>query len=179
MLRAVLLSVAVLSAPATLAQDASEPPTVEEAMTVPRLAEILIALDPEARGNGSAFELTIAELPVTIFTDAGADRMRAMIPIRSAEGMSREELERAMQANFDTALDARYAVANGRLWAVYIHPLSPLEKDQLISGLGQLANIALTYGNEYSGGALAFGGGDSARMQRERIEELLRRGRDI
>ncbi len=31
-----------------------------------------------------------------------------------------------MQANFDTALDARYAIAKGALWSTFIHPLSDL-----------------------------------------------------
>ncbi|MEL6426990.1 MAG: hypothetical protein AAFQ33_16205, partial [Pseudomonadota bacterium] len=124
-------------------------------MTIPRLAEIILSLDPEALGNGRVFELTIEGVPISIVTDPAADRMRAMVPIRSAAGMSAEEVVRVMQANFDTALDARYAIANGRLWSVFIHPLSPLEKDQLISALGQTVNIALTYGSLYSGGALA------------------------
>ena len=151
----------------------------EMPMDMDRFARILLALDPELRTDGRVFELTVSDVPMTVVTDPDADRMRALIPIRSAEGMSRGELERVMQANFDTALDARYAVAQGRLWAVFIHPLSPLERDQLISGIGQLVNLALTYGTDYSGGLFTFGGGDSARIQRERIEDLLRRGRDI
>ena len=86
---------------------------------------------------------------------------------------------RMMQANFDTALDARYAVAKGQLWAVFIHPLSPLKKDQLISSLGQTVNIARTYGTLYTGGALQFGGGDSPGIQRQLIEELLEKGEEI
>ena len=105
--------------------------------------------------------------------------MRAMVPIRAIDGMSEEDLRRVMQANFDTALDARYAVANGRLWGVYIHPLSPLRRDQLISGLGQTVNLALTYGGLFTGGALSFGGGDSVPLQRELIDRLLEKGQDI
>lgn len=157
-----------------LAPEGTEPP-----MTIPRLAEIILSLDPEALGNGRVFELTIEGVPVSIVTDPAADRMRAMVPIRSAAGMSAEEVVRVMQANFDTALDARYAIANGRLWSVFIHPLSPLEKDQLISALGQTVNIALTYGSLYSGGALAFGGGDAGNLQRQLIDDLLKRGEDI
>lgn len=84
-----------------------------------------------------------------------------------------------MQANFDSALDARYAVANGTLWAVFIHPLSPLEKNELISGLGQAVNVAKTYGTLYSGGGVQFGGGDSNDLQRHLIEDLLERGEEI
>ena len=158
MLRAIALLI-LLAVPAA-AQDA-EPP-----MTPTRLLEIVVALDPDARQTPNGAELTINAVPVLIVMDPFADRMRAMVPIRAASELSEEDLMRVMQANFDTALDARYAVANGRLWGTFIHPLSPLKRDQLISGLGQTVNLALTYGTLFTGGAMSFGNGDSAPLQR-------------
>jgi len=102
-----------------------------------------------------------------------------MAPIRSAEGVTEDDMRRMMQANFDTALDARYAIAQGRLWAVFIHPFRALEKDQLISGIGQTVNLALTYGNLYTGGALTYRGGDSPAIQRDLIDRLLKKGEPI
>ena len=151
----------------------------ETKMTAGRLLDILLALDPDTQPSGNGVELTIEDVPVLVIIDPAADRMRAMVSIRAVEGMSAEDLERVMQANFDTALDARYAVANGRLWGVYIHPLSPLKRNQLISGLGQTVNLALTYGGLFTGGALSFGGGDSVPLQRELIDRLLEKGQDI
>lgn len=148
-------------------------------MTLERMGEIVRALDPEAKAAGPAFQMTIDDVPVLIITDPLANRMRAMVPIRSAEGMTTEELERLMQANFDTALDARYAVAQGRLWGVFLHPLAQLERDQFISGLGQVVNVAKTYGTLYSSGEMQFGGGDSAPLQRQLIDRLLKKGQDI
>lgn len=148
-------------------------------MTLQRLGQIVAAIDPESRTNGRQFQLSIEDVPIIIFTDPVADRMRAMVPIRAADDMSSEEMLRVMQANFDTALDARYAVAQGRLWGVFIHPLSPLEKDQFISGLGQAVNLAKTYGSLYTGGAMSFGGGDSVPLQRQLIDRLLERGEEI
>ena len=148
-------------------------------MTLPRLAEIVSALDPEARLFGTMMEMTIDDVPVLIITDPGADRMRAMVPIRSATGIDPDEMMRLLQANFDTALDARYAVAQGRLWGLFIHPLSPLEKDQFISGLAQTVAVAQTYGSLYSGGALQFGGGDSGEIFRQLLDDLRERGQDI
>ena len=148
-------------------------------MTLQRLGEIVAALDPESRTNGRQFQLNIEDVPILIITDPVADRMRAMVPIRAASDMTDKEMLRVMQANFDTALDARYAVAQGRLWGVFIHPLSPLEKDQFISGLGQAVNLAKTYGSLYTGGAMSFGGGDSVPLQRQLIDRLLERGEEI
>ena len=114
-----------------------------------------------------------------VIADPAADRMRAIAPIREVEGIAPEDLHRMMQANFDSALDGRYAIAQGTLWAAFIHPLSPLEKNEFISGLGQVVNLAKSYGTLYSGGALTFSGGDSGALQRELIDELLELGEEI
>lgn len=160
-------------------EDSPAAPPVEPPMTLERLAEIVVALDEEAVFRGPSIEFTIADIPVILIADPRADRMRAMVPIRAAEGLEPEELMRLMQANFDTALDARYAVAQGRLWGVFIHPLSPLETAQFISGVAQTVNVARTYGQTYSGGAQVFGGGDSNGIYEQLLEELQRKGQEL
>lgn len=170
-----LIAISLFFSHSALAQEAvTEPP-----MTLERMNDILLVLDSETRTNGRQFHLTIEDVPVLIITDAVADRMRAMIPIRNSQDMTEKEIRRVMQANFDTALDARYAIAQDQLWATYIHPLSPLEKNQLISGLGQAVNLAKTYGSLYTGGAMSFGGGDSIPLQRQLIDKLLEKGEEI
>lgn len=163
----------ILTAFPLSAQEA-EPP-----MTGERMMEIILALDPEAQSQQNRLFLTIEDVPLVLVADVPSDRMRVMAPIRSADAVTEEDLRRMMQANFDTALDARYAIAQGRLWAVYIHPFRSLEKDQLISGIGQTVNLALTYGNLYNGGALAYRGGDSPAIQRDLIDRLLKKGDPI
>lgn len=188
MLRHLILIVAFVAlAPLAMAQEDDAPPPTEtpterlgEApMTMVRMAEIIRAIDPEAQTAGNAIQFTLDDIPLFVVADPGADRMRAMVPIRSADGLGPDELLRLMQANFDTALDARYAVAQGRLWGVFIHPLSPLEKDQLLSAFIQTINLARTYGQTYSGGALSYGGGDSNGIYRELLKELQDLGEDI
>lgn len=172
MTRWLALCLVALTLPAA-AQEAEAP------MTYERLGRIVFALDPEAEPQGPGFTMRIGGVPILVVTDQPADRMRAMSPIRPAEGLTQADLERMMQANFDSALDARYAIANGTLWSVFIHALSPLERDEFISGLGQVANVAQSYGTLYSGGALQFGGGDSGGLQRQLIDELLKKGEDL
>lgn len=164
----------ILLLPSKLAAQEAEP-----SMTLERMAGIVEAIDPDFSTNGAAFELTIQDVPVVIVTDVAADRMRAMVPIRGADALDEAELRRLMQANFDSALDARYAVANGRLWSVFIHPFGPLETAQLVSGLAQTVTAAQTYGTLYSSGGAQFGGGDSGALQEQLLERLLERGQDI
>jgi hypothetical protein len=163
----------------TQSPPAPQEQTLAPAMTLSRLAEIIFTLDENAISRGNAFEMTVGPVAVLVVTDPEADRMRAMVPIRTAEGLTEEELIRMMQANFDSALDARYALANGAVWAVFIHPLSSLTKEQFASGLGQTVNAAATFGTLYTGGEMQFGGGDSPPLQRQLIDELLKKAEEI
>lgn len=169
----------VMALPA-MAQEVDTPaPETEPPMTMVRMTQIIQAIDTEAQARGNMIMFTLDDIPLVVVADPVADRMRAMVPIRSAAGLSSDELMRLMQANFDTALDARYAVAQGRLWGVFIHPLSPLEKDQLLSAFVQTINVARTYGQTYSGGAITYGGGDSNGIYQDLLDELLRKGEEI
>ncbi|MBE0452360.1 type III secretion system chaperone [Roseovarius autotrophicus] len=174
MTRLLALLALLLPLPLFAAEDTPEPP-----MTLERLDAIIRALDPEAQTNGSMWQLTVNEVTVLIVTDESADRMRAITPVRKAEEVTPEEMTRLMQANFDSALDARYAIARDVLWSAFIHPLKPLEKNQLISGIGQVVNLAQSYGTLYSGGALQYGDGDSGALQRALIDDLLSKGEEI
>ena len=88
-------------------------------------------------------------------------------------------LLRLMQANFDSALDARYAIAQGALWSTFIHPLSSINDEDFVSGLGQTVNLVLTYGSSFASGGVVFGGGDSQVEQNQLIEELQDRTKEI
>ena len=176
MFRAICFSVMLLPVMA-LSQD--DPVVPEPPMTIDRLSEIVTALDPDVIMRGPAMEFTLEDIPIVVIADPGADRMRAMVPIASLEDVSAEEMTRMMQANFDTALDARYAVAQDRVWGVYIHPLAALERAEFLSGIAQTVNLARSYGSTYSGGAQVFGGGDSNGIYEDLLQDLLDRGQDI
>lgn len=177
---ALILSV-VMAAPLAAQAPDAPPPVVAPtgAMTPDRLIAILLRLDPEAGPSGGGIGLTIADVPLVVFMDPVANRMRAVVPIAAAEGLQADDLRRVLQANFDTALDARYAIAQGRLWSTYIHPLAELQPRQLISGLAQTVILAQTYGTAYASGSVAFGAGDSPEIFRELMEELLERGQAL
>lgn len=157
----------------------TDPAATAEPMTLARLEAILRAVDPALESNGAMFRLKVGEVQAIIVTDERADRMRILVPVRPTEGLTEADLQRMMQANFDSALDARYAIARGTLWSAFIHPLSPLGKDEFLSGLGQTVNLATSYGSLYASGGLVFQGGDSAPMHRQVIEDLLKKGEEL
>lgn len=145
-----------------------------------QLQQLIQRVDPEFTGRPGLWQLRVADVSVRVITDPENDRMRIMLPIRKTEDISRDELYRISQANFDTTLDARYAIAKGVLWSTFVHPLSSLTDQDFLSGLGQAVNIARTYGETYSSGLLNFSGGDSGNIiERELLEELKKKGEVI
>lgn len=149
-----------------------------EAMTVARIARLIEAIDPEAEEmDGRAWQLKVEDRIAIVVTDAAADRMRIMTPVAKADHLGEAMLKRLMQANYDTALDARYALAQDILWGVFIHPLSSLDDDLFLSGLGQTINVARNFGTTFSSGALSYGGGDSQDLLGHLlIEQLKKKG---
>ncbi len=150
----------------------------EGTMTIERMGTIIKRLDGNVKVvRAGVWQFKIEQTWVMVVTDKKANRMRIMVPVRKAEGLSAEELIRITQANFDTALDSRYAIAQKLLWAVYIHPLSELYPRQFIKGIGQTVNLALSYGKTYNSGLLSYGGGDSRGiLRRQLIDKLLKKG---
>jgi hypothetical protein len=148
-------------------------------MTLERMAEIVRTIDENATVRGAAMQLTIADVKVTIITDSKNNRMRAFTVVKSLDGVNQQLLYRMLQANFDSALDARYAIAKAHILSVFIHPMKELEKNQLIEGLGQVVNLVKTYGTAFTSGAMTFGGGDSKNLHRQLIDELLKKGEEI
>ncbi len=145
-------------------------------MDMDRMESVIAKIDPDYEREGSVLVFTYSKLEVTLVADATADRMRIVIPIAETAGMNVEVLQRLMQANFDSALDARYAIGQGILWSTFLHRMSSLTVEDFLSGIGQSINIVNTFGTTFTSGELTFGGGDSNEIHRELIDELLRKG---
>lgn len=149
----------------------------DEPMNNQRLEELIKRIDDTAQGKSGFWRFIVEGREVSVITDERANRMRIIVPIAPAKEIANEKLVRMMQANFDSALDARYSIAKDIVWATFLHPLKELGDAQFLSGVGQTVNLALTYGEGYSSGALIFGGGDSQSLQRrELIDRLLDKG---
>lgn len=157
--------------------------TLTTGMNNEQLAAIIQRIDPEYTGRPGLWQLrieSIGDKTITVITDTNADRMRIVIPIRKADDLNQEEMYRILQANYDSALDARYAIGQGILWSTFIHPLSSLNDKDFLSGMGQTINIVTTYGKTYSSGMFTFGGGDSNELlEKQLLEELQKKGQAI
>lgn len=94
-----------------------------------------------------------------ILTSAQHDRMRILAPIKKAAEITPEQRDNMLLANFHTALDGRYAVSNGIVFATFLHPLSSLQDRDFRSALSQVNQLVQNFGSTYSSGALGFGVG--------------------
>lgn len=159
--------------------DAEDKVVEDNGMSLEDVVAIIRTIDEQAQVRGTAMQLTIADVKVTVVVDPINNRMRAFTPIQSLDGVNQQLLYRMLQANFDSTLDARYAIAQEHILSAFIHPLKELKKEQLIEGLGQVVNLVKTYGTAFTSGAMTFGGGDSRNLHRKLIDELLKKGEQI
>lgn len=185
--RALLVLVAGLSVGVARAQalpdesgedDAAPAPQIERLpgdMTLTGLFELVRRIDPQAQVQGNAAQFTVNDRGLVLVGDERAGRMRIMSPIARADALDEEILQRMLQANFDAALDARYAIANGIVWSVFIHPLPPMDEAQFANAVSQVFVAASTFGSAYTSGALIYGGGDTNEEHRKVLEALKRR----
>ena len=191
--RMIWIGVAALVAVPVLAQTgAITPPTVKpadpakppekprepskEAIAAQAMIDTALKkIDKDIKRETNIWQFKLGARQVIVITDPVAERMRIMVPIGDAGLLSPELLTRLMQANFDSALDARYAIANDILWGTFIHPLTSLDEKGFVSGLAQAIAVADNFGGSFSSGAVVFGGGDSTRLQAQELLELLRK----
>ena len=83
-------------------------------------------------------------------SDPKQNRMRIFTPVASYDRLSQEQIKKAMQANFDSAQDARYALDGNILNAVFMHDLASINRDIIHTAMIQVLNLAGSFGSDYS-----------------------------
>lgn len=157
----VSLIATALVACASSPDEAEDEAMLAGAMTRPHMEKLLRSIDENARGIPGMVEFRYEGVEMTCISDIEFGRMRIVTPIIRVEELSGEQVASILEANFHTALDARYATSQGVLYAAYIHPLAPLTERELAAAVRQVATLARTFGTAYTSGELAFGGGEA------------------
>ncbi len=125
------------------------------------LKQMKLVLAKEAvvvKESGNAVEYDFNDLTVYLIADPNANRMRLMAGVVETKDLTKEDLDILMEANFDRALDAKYAISDKVLWAVYAHPLKELQEKQVIDALYQVFSLVKNYGTTYTSTEMIFGG---------------------
>ncbi|MEQ8211206.1 MAG: hypothetical protein RH917_15370 [Lacipirellulaceae bacterium] len=158
-------------------EEKQQGPAPEDEETDSPEAESPETQSPEAESPEQVAPGADNHLPpvVLVMTDQRADRMRIMMPIRNFDPQTVEDLQLALialHANYDRALDARYAIQDGVLWSVFIHPLGSLTPKDLTNALNQVQALRENTGTTYSSSELIFGPGQEA-PEDEDIQDRL------
>ena len=95
---------------------------------------------------------------IVIMSDETHNRMCMVTPIAEVKNLEERHLRESLEANFHTALDVKYAISNDVMWAVFIHPLKELSREQVVDALKQVYLSSITFGTEYTTTDLVFPG---------------------
>ena len=128
-------------------------------MTLEELAELIAAAAEQFQRSPSHWQFVHEGIPMACLFDLAHDRMRMIAAITEVEDLDDEQKDALLEANFHTALDARYGTSNGLVFAAFIHPLAGLDAALARSALDQVASLVHSFGTDYSSGVLEFVGG--------------------
>ena len=136
----------------------SSKPTARQAMTNKKLDDLIRQITTDVVGQMGNWQFLIDKRDILVITDETHNRMRIMSPVTTQDRLNKDELARLLEANFSSALDAKYALRDQTLWSVFTHPLGELSDEQFLDCVAQVANLANNFGHSYASGNLFFGG---------------------
>ncbi len=125
-------------------------------MTTQAMGKLLDSYLTDLEGQPGFWRGVRNEVPVFVFSDDEHDRMRIMSPIGVVEELEPDLLHVLLQANYDRALDARYAMRNNELWSVVVHPLATLATDDLPAMFDQVTTLVKNTGSTFASTELVF-----------------------
>ncbi len=137
------------------------------------LGEIITSVSDSIQGDSGRWQFMIKNTPFFCITDETNNRMRIISPIVESNKLDDELKTNALAANFHTALDVKYAISEGILWSVFIHPLKELTEMQVKDAISQVFFASRTFGTTYSSTDLIYGGNQNREASEEEEEKEL------
>ncbi len=141
-------------------------------MNPERLHSIISDYTDNVKVNNNVISFDYEKVTIYCVWDANADRMRMIAPIANTSDLSSDLLELALKANYHTVLDARYAIGDDVLYAAFIHPLSPITKNEIESAIRQVSTSALTFGTSFTSGELVFPGNKAEQAKKGKSKSM-------
>jgi hypothetical protein len=125
-------------------------------MTTAGIAKILDSYLTELQGEVGFWRGMREDVPVYVFSDDSHDRVRLMAPVGELKELDPKVLQVLLQANYDRALDAKYAMRGFEIWSVSVHPLATLAPDDFASYMDQVVKLVKNTGTTYASSDLMF-----------------------
>lgn len=120
------------------------------------MGKILESVADSIQGQNGRWHFKVKEIVFMCITDTNHNRMRIISPITEARRLDEKLKSAALIANFHSALDVKYAIADDILWSVFIHPLKELSEAQVKDAVKQVYSANITFGTTYSSTDLVF-----------------------
>lgn len=149
--------------------------SIQAQMTNQKMDEIFKKEATEVEGNLGGWQMIYGEQLIVVITDEKANRMRIFTPVVEEEKTKRGDLKKMLEANFHSALDAKYCLYNGFVISVFTHPLKELTDMQLIDAMRQVVTLVNNYGTTFSSTGWVFGSGFE--KEEPRINQSPSRGK--
>ena len=144
-------------------------------MTNQKIQTIIESVADSIQGQKGQWQFYVQETAFVCLTDSINNRMRIISPIIETSQLSDELKDAVLMANFHTALDVKYAVADGILWSAFIHPLRELSDEQVKNAIAQVFSANITFGTTFSSTNLVFPGAQSKTKNIEKKESKKRK----
>lgn len=141
-------------------------------MTSKKLGTILTSVSDSIQGNNGHWQFKFKNVSFLCIADTKHNRMRIISPIMEADRLNDKLKSAALVANFHSALDVKYAIAEDLLWSVFIHPLKELSEKQVKDAVGQVYSANITFGTSFSSTSLVFPGSNSKKKDIPKKKEL-------
>ena len=127
-------------------------------MSLTKLDKILNGISDSIVNTKPQWRFKINQVPFICVADSTHNRMRIISPITNSNRLSEELKTASLTANFHTALDVKYAISDNVLWAVFIHPLEELSKEQVLNAVSQVYYANINFGTSFASTSLVFPG---------------------
>lgn len=135
-------------------------PTFSQTMSVPQMDKIFRSAADSVQGDQGRWQIKYKDIWIYVITDVNNNRMRIIAPIAKVDELEEKHFIKSLEANFHTALDIKYAISDGLMWSIFVHPFKELTAGQLTDALSQVYSGVATFGYTYSSGDLMFPGND-------------------
>ena len=145
-----------------------------QSMNNEKMGTILESVADSIQGNNGQWQFKVKDVLFMCITDTKHNRMRIISPITEATQLDEKLKSAALVANFHSALDVKYAIADDILWSVFIHPLKELSEDQVRDAVKQVYASNITFGTTFSSTDLVFPGGSQKKEQKKKKKTLVR-----
>ena len=126
-------------------------------MTTSAIGKLLDSYLTDLEGEDGFWRGMREDVQLFVVSDEPHDRMRIMAPVGELKDLEAGVLQQLLEANYDRALDAKYAMRGKEIWSVSVHPLATLAPDDFASFLDQVVRLVNNTGSTYSSSDLVFG----------------------